>query len=80
MIQFIDLWTVGDLLWSSQLESTETNRYIQLSIQDLCAELNQEDAVEIQAILEVILSRLLLEVTSTSEKKNVCFSRFPSYV
>ena len=42
-----------------------------MSIQDLCSSLNQEDPVEIQAILEVIVTRLVSEVYSIEEKKNV---------
>mgnify|MGYP006975353522 FL=1 len=41
-----------------------------MSMQDLCSALNQDNPVEIQAIMEVIVKRLLPEVSS-GEKKNV---------
>lgn len=50
-----------------------------MSMQELCSALNQEDAIEIKAILEVIITKLLPEVMSTHEKKNVsfvCYSDF----
>lgn len=42
-----------------------------MSMQDLCSALNQDNPVEIQAIMEVIVERLLPEVYSSGEKKNV---------
>ena len=53
------------------VESPNTSTYLLMSIQDLCSSLNQEDPVEIQAILEVIVTRLVSEVYSIEEKKNV---------
>lgn len=44
--------------------------------QELCSALNQEDAEEIKAVLEVMLSKLLPEVMSNDEKKNVCLLLF----
>ena len=41
-------------------------------MQELCSALNQEDATEIKAILEVIIVKLMPEVISKGEKKNVC--------
>ena len=44
-----------------------------MSMQELCSALNQEDAKEIKAILEVIITKLVPEVMSSHEKKNVLF-------
>ena len=44
-----------------------------MSMQELCSALNQEDAIEIKAILEVIITKLLPEVMSTHEKKNLTY-------
>lgn len=57
--------------WTHLAESPNTSTYLLMSIQDLCSSLNQEDPVEIQAILEVIVTRLVSEVYSVEEKKNV---------
>lgn len=42
-----------------------------MTMQDLCAELNQDDPTEIKAIMEIMLSKLMHEVLSGSDKKNV---------
>ena len=42
-----------------------------MTMQELCAELNQEDPIEIKAIMEVILTKLMHEVLSDGEKKNL---------
>lgn len=59
------------LLW---IESPNTSSYVQMTMQELCSALNQENAREIKAILEVMLTKLLPEVMSKDEKKNVQFS------
>lgn len=58
------------------LESPNTGSYFQMTMQELCSALNQEDAKEIKAVLEVMLSKLLPEVMSNDEKKNVCLLLF----
>ena len=60
-------------IWISDLESPNTQKYLQMSIQDLCSSLKQEDPLEIKAVLEAILYRLFPEVLSDGEKKNVVF-------
>ena len=45
--------------------------YMQMTMQELCSALNQEDANEIKTVLEVILNKLLPEIESKNEKKNV---------
>lgn len=57
--------------FNSRLESSNTSKYLLMSMQDLCSALNQDNPVEIQAIMEVIVKRLLPEVYSSGEKKNV---------
>ena len=42
-----------------------------MTMQELCSALNQENAEEIKAILEVMVTKLLPEVMSKDEKKNV---------
>ena len=49
-------------------------------MQELCAELNQEDPIEIKAIMEVILTKLMHEVLSDGEKKNVRLSIHPIHL
>ena len=49
-------------------------------MQELCAELNQEDPIEIKAIMEVILTKLMHEVLSDGEKKNVRLSTRPIHL
>ena len=60
-------------IFISNVESPNTQKYLQMSIQDLCSSLKQEDPVEIKAVLEAILYRLFPEVLSDGEKKNVVF-------
>ena len=53
------------------VDTPTVDSYMQMTMQELCAALNQEDANEIKTILEVILNKLLPEIESKNEKKNV---------
>ena len=64
-------WTVATPSFHSPLVSERTPAYLQMTMQDLCAELNQDDPTEIKAIMEIMLSKLMHEVLSGSDKKNV---------
>lgn len=44
-----------------------------MTIQELCSALNQDDANEIKNVLEAMLMKLIPEVQSKNEKKNVLF-------
>ena len=73
------LWTVAAPSFHSSLVSERTPAYLQMTMQDLCAELNQDDPTEIKAIMEIMLSKLMHEVLSGSDKKNVRPSSSPHH-
>ena len=70
-ISHFSSWTVVTPSFHSSLVSERTPAYLQMTMQDLCAELNQDDPTEIKAIMEIMLSKLMHEVLSGSDKKNV---------
>ena len=53
------------------LESLNIQKYLQMTIQELCSCLKQEDPLEIKSVLEVILYKLFPEILSDGEKSNV---------
>ena len=53
------------------VESLAIQKYLQMTIQELCACLKQEDPLEIKSVLEVILYKLFPEILSDGEKSNV---------
>lgn len=78
-ISHFSSWTVATPSLHLPLVSERTPAYLQMTMQDLCAELNQDDPTEIKAIMEIMLSKLMHEVLSGSDKKNVCPSSSPHH-